>query len=250
MVWKNVESALYGTGDVDSAGPEDSWPDIERVFTEWAFEFDLGPVVRCDHIPGGLNLIAVPPHMPLLLELGVKTSKSWRGSRLFVLEDLEPLAEMDPRGFRCVRKGAEGLLKFVLNGVAWGGRPNQEGLLQKNVLELLHADPEGMRLAGRLFGPAEKTVLAAAESFAGGSWDQRSVLMTEGWAFLRALAAPVTMIERIRFRLTAKARCPIVSVLLGHQRRIPTDREAWLRTVAESHTVHMPGSTARAGGQS
>ena len=71
----------------------------------------------------------------------------FRGSTLFVLEQLQPLTMMDDRGFRRVRPGAEGLLKLVLNGSRWGGRPNMEGLHTKHVVELLEQDPEGSELA-------------------------------------------------------------------------------------------------------
>jgi hypothetical protein len=36
----------------------------------------------------------------------------------------------------------------------------------------------------------------------------------------------------------AKKRCPVVATLLGDQRRIPADRDRWLRRVAETHVVY------------
>jgi hypothetical protein len=241
-VWKNVESALDGVGDIDSAASESDWPVIEYEFRRWATEHALGPVVVCRHIPGGLNLVAVPPTMSTLLEVGVKARRIWRGSTLFVLEDLKPLMVLDPRGFRRIRLGAEGLLKLLLNGAKWDGSPNWDGLRSKYVIELLQADPEGARMAAHLFGPAQKGVLRAAERAMAGGWDRRAVLAVEGWALLRALRHPGVAVKRARFRLRAKAACPVVSTILGDHRRIPSDRDTWLRRVAASHVVY--GSTA------
>ena len=138
LVWKNADSAFTGTGDIDSAAPDGEWQNIEREFRAWATQQEIGPAIVCRHIPGGLNLVAVPMDGSTLLEVGVKANKLWRGSILFVLDDLLPLVEWDQRGFRRVRPGAEGLFKLLLNGVRWDGNPNQDGLVSKHVIELLN----------------------------------------------------------------------------------------------------------------
>jgi hypothetical protein len=241
VVWKNVDSALSGTGDIDAAAPEADWPIIEHEFRHWATELELGPVIVCHHIPGGLNLVAVPSTMPTLLELGVKARRIWRGTTLFVLDDLKPLMVLDPRGFRRLRPGAEGLFKLLLNGARWDGSPNRDSLRTKRVAELLREDPGGASMAARLFGPARGAVLYAAQRVAAGEWDRRAILTVEGWALLRALGSPVVAAKRARFRLRARATCPVISTLLGDHRRIPDDREAWLRRVAASHPVFGAG---------
>lgn len=237
VVWKNVDSAFGGTGDIDAAAPEADWPIIEREFRRWAAEQDLGPVIVCRHIPGGLNLIAVPPAMPTLLELGVKARRIWRGATLFVLDDLKPLMVLDPRGFRRIRPGAEGLFKLLLNGTRWTGSPNEEQLRIKHVAELLRLDPEGARMAAFLFRPAQRVVLRAAERAADGDWDRGAILTIQALALLRALRSPSVAAKRARFRLRAKATCPVVSTLLRDHRRIPDDREGWLRRVAIDHPM-------------
>ena len=83
LVWKNVESALRGSGDIDAAADPRDWPAIEQEFIAWAASEGVGPVVACPHIPGGLNLVAAPPRGVTLLEMGVKDRKIWRGATLF-----------------------------------------------------------------------------------------------------------------------------------------------------------------------
>ena len=238
LLWKNAESAFTGVGDIDAAAPVGEWPVVERCFREWAEEQGVGPVIVCHHIPGGLNLVAVPADSATLLEMGVKNDKIWRGSPLFEYDDLRPLAGMDPRGFRRLRPGAEGFFKLMLNGSRWDGSPHDEGLRAKNVADLLRRDPEGARMAAKTFGPAAPAAVAAAESAASGDWNRGAMLAVTAWALLRSLWQPAVLAKRLQFRLTAKQRCPVVAALLGDERRIPADRDAWLRRVAQTHVVY------------
>jgi hypothetical protein len=234
VVWKNAESALSGIGDIDAAAPRKDWDVIEGEFRRWAAERDLGPVLVCHHIPGGLNLICIPKDLPTFLEVGVKDRRVFRGSTLFVAGDLKPMMQMDPRGFRRIRPGAEGLFKLLLNGTRRGGRPNWVGIRDKHVLELLREDPQGMRMAARLLGPAGKPLVAGAERAMAGGWDRGAMMLVEGWALVRALRSPLVLVKRLQFRLRGKD-CPIVRAILTTHRRIPADREGWLREVALSH---------------
>lgn len=236
-VWKNVDSALTGTGDIDAAAPDTAWPTIEARFVEWANDQDLGPVVACRHIPGGLNLVAVPDDATTLLEMGTKARRVFRGGTMFVLDDLVPLFVLDPRGFRTVRPGAEGLFKLALNGMRWDGTPNEAAMRSKRVRELLAADPDGVERAAEVFGRAAAAAVRGARAAAAGGWDRRAMLSVQAWALTNAVGDPPTLARRIRFRLSGRHRCPVVRVLLDHARVIPADRRGWLRDVAAEHEV-------------
>jgi hypothetical protein len=203
-------------------------------FLEWAARFDLWPVAICDHIPGGRNLVAAPTGSPLLLELSIKHSKAWRGSSLFTLDDLLPLAEWDDRGFRRLRPGAEGVLKLFLNGCRWGGRPNRPGLEAKHVRQQLAADPEGVHLAAELFGTAAASAASAAASLVDGRWDRGAVARVELHALWGAVRQPVVAAKRLQFRLFGTRACPVIAAL-ADDRRVPPDRPGWLRMVEQTH---------------
>src|SRR5919202_1251220 len=94
LVWKNVDSALSGIGDVDSAAASSQWSSIEEEFLAWAEREKLGPAAVCRHIPGGVNLVAFPVGASSFLEMSVKERRIFRGSTLFVVQDLKDLAEM------------------------------------------------------------------------------------------------------------------------------------------------------------
>ena len=237
MVWKNADAVLAGIGDVDSAAAQAEWPTIARAFQAWARDVDVLPITNCAHIPGGMNLIAIPSDSATMLELGVKTSKTFRGSALFSIDDLIPLSELDPRGFRKLRPGAEGLFKLFLNGAKPGGRLDSVGMASKQVRDLIRADAEGVRRAAVLFGPVSASARAAARAAAVGDWDRRAVVSVEAWALVRGASHPGMFARRAWFRLGGRRSCPVVRALLGAHRRVPADRETWLREVAREHDL-------------
>lgn len=245
-VWKNVESALAWHGDVDSFAPPSDWPAIEGVFLAWVRSNRLGPAIICRHIPQGPHFVTWENVSPYLLQLDVKRLGTFRGSILIDVEDLEKLSEMDTRGFRRIRPGAEGVLKLVYNGMKPGGRRNAEGLRFKRVVELLQQDPEGARLAADLFGLAAPAVRASVEAVQRGEWKRSAMLAVEAWSLIRSPAHPGELVGRLWLNMVGKKRCPVLQVIREHDRRLPDDREAWLRRVAASHVIVQPSSTAPA----
>jgi hypothetical protein len=247
VVWKNVESALYGTGDIDAAAKRDDWPVLVGEFRRWAEDAGVGPVVVCEHIPGGINMIAVAPSLDSFLEVGLKERRLWRGATLFHVEDLRSLIYEDARGFRSVRPGAEGAFKLLLNGTRYGGRKNREAIRSKGVVENLRADPAGVEAASPLVGPARGALVRGARAAAAGGWDRPAMLMVESWAVMRAMSDLRMLVRRMYFKLVRTQTCPVVKAILRQGRTIPGDMAEWLDDVATNHAVY--GTLApRAGG--
>jgi hypothetical protein len=144
--------------------------------------------------------------------------------------------EIDERGFRRVRPGAEGVILLTQNGMRWGGRPDPEGLARKRVRELLRSDPDGVRAAARLFGPASGALLAGAHSVVAGSWNRPAMVAVEAWAVLRALLAPHVLVTRL-WAKRVKKRCPVLRSICSSGRRVPSDVGAWLRAVERDHEL-------------
>jgi hypothetical protein len=236
-VWKNVEFALSGIGDIDSVAPVRDWPVILTEFRRWAAEHELGPVTACYHIPIGVEIIAIPDGRTTFVELGAKARRIFRGSTLYTASDFLPLMELDSRGFRRVRPGAEGLLKLVLGGLRRDGRPNWPAIREKKVLELLREDPEGVRQAARLFGFARGAALRGSDAAARGGWDRQAMLAVQTRSLLLAPLQPTVAARRTYYQFAVKGRCPVLQVLFRSHRRIPEDREAWLHAVAKDHVV-------------
>jgi hypothetical protein len=237
-VWKNVDSALLRDGDIDSMASPSDWPAIEIEARAWAARHGLGPLIPCTHIPGGMNLVVPDADSPYLFEIGVKERKLFRGSALFTYEQMLPLVRMDPRGFRCVAPGAEGVLKLLLNGTRRGGAKDPDGLRDKNVVRLLRDDPVGARRAVQAIGGAAAPALQrAVDAAAAGEWARGAMAVVELRALLRMLADPAMTIRRARFIASRRNPCPVVHALLGNARYIPGDRARWLSDVARTHPL-------------
>jgi hypothetical protein len=241
-VWKNAGSAFAGTGDIDSFAPPDDWPAIQHTFVTWVAANGLGPVIICRHIPQGPHFITLESRSPYLVQLDVKARGTFRGSTLIDAWDLQRLSEIDPLGFRRVRPGAEGVIKLCMNGTRRGGRPNPEGLRAKRVAELLASDPEGVEAASELLGPASGALRRGAAAVVAGGWDRRAMRQVDAWSLVRSLAEPQTAVSRLDFLYRVAPRCPVVSLIRDHDRRVPSDRERWLGEVARDHEVFAAGS--------
>lgn len=236
-IWKNVDAALAGSGDVDSAAPESRWPAITEAFVAWAAERGLGPVIACTHPPHTLFLVAIDRERGTFEELDVLARKYFRGSTLFHAADLATLFELDGRGFRRIRPGAEGLILLVQNGARWGGRPDRSGLARRPIAELVSRDHEGVRMAARAFGLPEGPAAAAADAVASGGWDRRAVLALEAASLRHALREPRIILRRAWFRGISKRACPVLASVFGAERRIEGDVDAWLRRAGAGHRV-------------
>jgi hypothetical protein len=236
-VWKNIESALTNEGgDIDSAAPQEHWSAISDIHTGWAFSSGASVVTECLHVPGVVLMAAAHPGRPTLSELDVCSHSYIRGKVLFRAEDIVPLMISDPRGFRRLRPGAEGLFVFLLNAVAWGGRPRPDLVKLKQIVGLLDEDPAGVQSAAKLLGPAAPNAIRAANAATEGRWDRRSLLKVERDNVLRALLAPRHLRKRLSFRMGPYRRCPLLRILLSG-RRVPEDLESWLMAVGKTHRL-------------
>lgn len=236
-VWKNADSALYGTGDVDSAAPRSVWHLLEQTVATWAHEQDLGPTVVCRHIPRTLNVLTLLPGTQSLLQLEVKAGATYRGSLQFSAADIVALSVLDERGFRRLRDGAEGVLKMLNNGGSWGGRPNWDGLRAKSVVELLQADPQGAAAMADRFGAARGRLLAAVAATSRGEWDRGAVAAVEAHALAKAVVQPHVVAERLWFRGVRKPSCPVLRTVYRNNRVIEGDVGAWFRRAERNHRV-------------
>jgi hypothetical protein len=237
-VWKNIDSAFTGGGDVDSIGPGEDWPAIEHEFATWAKSNGLGPVISCPHAPFLVHLVALDQSAPAetFFELDVNRRKVFLGSTLFLPADLRPLARVNDEGFRRLRPGAEGLLKLVHNGTKRRGRQNEEGLKTKRIPELLAEDWEGVEQAALLFKSGRSAVLDSARAVVEGGWDRSAAVRVEAWCLARALKEPDAVAARLRFRVNKK-RCPVLRAVFESKRYVGPDPAPWLEEVAETHEI-------------
>jgi glycosyltransferase involved in cell wall biosynthesis len=238
VVWKNVESALTGTGDIDASSSPDDWTRIEEIFRNWVEEHHLGTAVVCNHIPGGLNLFAVSPRFSTIFEMGVKADRIWRGASLFTHTDLQPLVISDARSFRRIRLGAEGLFKLLLNGINRDGTPDIAAMKTKRVRELICQDRPGACQAVVLCGLGKAAALRLVDAVIRGDWDRRAALELQTWFLVKAILAPGTLGRRVAFRMRGIDECRLVAVVQREHRIIPQNRKQFLAEVACNHRLY------------
>jgi hypothetical protein len=243
-LWKNADDALQGYGDFDSTAEETDWEGITEEFARWAASNGLGPVAACRHVKGVLFLAALDASESKILELDINSRKYFRGWTVFKPEQLRSVMEIDDRGFRRVRPGAEGVILLTQNGLRWGGRPDAEGLARKRVAEYLRSDHEGVLQAAELFRPADKALIRAAESAAREDWSRAAMLTVEARAVLGALAAPMVLAGRVQAK-RVKKQCPLLITIFSDDRVVEGDTAAWIERVAGQGELQDDGVRGR-----
>lgn len=234
-IWKNVESALAGRGDIDSVAPVADQTALKREFRSWAEANAMGPVLHCAHLPGSLLLVAVGADAHLE-ELQLCHRAVFRGNALFRAEDLTHLLQVDERGFRRLRPGSEGLFLLLHNGMTHGGRKAPKSLEAKGITELLRNDPEGVEGAASLLGWAARPSLNAARAVLDGRWDRPALLQVESWALARSLTDPRLLATRTAFRLAGHRYCKVLFAL-QRGRRVVGDVDRFLEEAGRNHPV-------------
>jgi hypothetical protein len=231
--WKNVDRALAGYGDIDSVSLLEDCDRLLNEFRAWASTHGMGPIFICSHLPGSVLGVAVR-HREELIELQLCQQAFFRGSVLFGTRDLVPLMEMDERGFRRLRPGAEGLLLLFFNSLKRGGRPHFGNEKARHPLDLLRRDPEGAELATRLFGPVQRQAFRVAKAALEGRWDYGSAIRIELWAAGRSFLDPRMLTARVKLRAARLKLCPLLPAL-NQGRRLSGDVDEWLVEAARSH---------------
>jgi hypothetical protein len=234
-VWKNADRALAGHGDVDSTAPSSEHFMLAEEFHRWATEMGLKWVIRCPH--GGRMLGLFGVDQSRWAQLDLVSEWPFRGARLFSAEDLVPLMVMDPRGFRRLREGAEGLLLFINKGFRWRGTPASQGLVKYGILEKITQDWPGTEAAAALLGAAGDSLLAAVCSALQGEWNAPALLRVEARMILRGLAEPRMFVSRVITRGWTIPRCSVNRAVVAGRR--PQRLEEWLRSVEKNHTVQI-----------
>lgn len=232
FVWKNADAAISGSGDVDSAAPQRAWGGVTAEFCAWASATGAGPVVICTHAPGSLVAVAcVGSDRRALAQVDVYQ----RMGRIAHADKISASAELDPRGFRRLRPGAEGLLLLLAVSRRPGRKPESPEALGR-IRSLLRSDPEGAEKAARAVGLGGSLALLGARAVAEGRWSVGAMAALELVYAQHAIVEPAQRLAWVRFRLRRESRCPVLEAL-ADGRRIRGDVDAWLRAVSSNHSV-------------
>ena len=236
-VWKSAESAVRATGDVDSLAPKEEWGAIIDTFAAWATAHDLGPVLECRHVPHALVLVALDRCEPAgLIQLDVASHTLHRGGTLASAGEFAPLTVVDPRGFRRLRPGAEGMLGLLSTGTLLRRPPDASD--RERLAALVRDDPEGVAAAARALGSRAGAARRAAAALCAGTWPQWELLQADLRTTGLLLRDPATLVAVAIFDLTQRRRCSVL-VALRRGRRLAGDRYAWLTRAVRGHALRV-----------
>lgn len=230
LIWKNIESALNGEGDLDCAAPQAEWTMLRTRLDVLATDAGLPEFVSCTHLPGVQLNVTIDPVSERIFEVDFCDRQHFRGRVLFSADSLIELAIDDPRGFRRLRPGAEALYLALLKGITRRGGLRYESLEAARVLAA--SDPEGARLAAEQLGRL------------GSIGFRLLVEAPDGWRRTTAMAAQVSAVswlgthpagigDRIRMRRRIASPCPVLQAVLHG--RLVDDAAVWLKRAALEH---------------
>lgn len=245
VVWKHLDRALRGRGDIDAAAPADATPAIVADAVRLAPRLlAASHVIRCGHVADKDLLFFVrPQQLPQLFELDLCTQPSrglapWAEPRA-----LCRLTADRPDGIRALRPGAEAVVSLVYHGLSHNGRARLHGDERVIVEHGLRTDLDGAVWASALLPPrpARRAVRAVVRTVAGGGWDSRQA--RQAWAgFLAAGAVSPRFVARrtaFRARLATDRDCVMSRLARRNGRRVPEAGLTALLTAAdrEGHEI-------------
>ena len=227
-VWKSVERAVTGVGDIDAVASRSAWPALTDAVAEWAQTERLGPTIVCRHLPG--TQVDVVCSGSALLQIDLHE----RAAGVAGAETLARMTELDDRGFRVVRAGARAVL-LLLSRARRRRAPLLEDDDRRELESLLAADPRGAGLLAAELGPLGSLLPRILRELEEGRAGPRAALELELFHLSCALRDPRQRVAWFRYRL-GPGQCAVLAAL-GAGRRIPADRSQWLESVRRTHPV-------------
>ncbi len=140
--------------------------------------------------------------------------------------------ELDPRGFRRLRPGAEASLVLLHEEIRHGGR-STHGTVPRELVDQLRRDPDRAAQLASSSGLSPRVVQAAAR----GEWDRRRIVEFEVRSASRLLGHPRDLGACVARNYRRIRGCPLMRALQDG-RRVPGDLTAWLQEVRRSHMVY------------
>lgn len=246
VVWKHLDRALCGRGDIDAAAPA---ADAEAIVTTAlrVGQVALGATVavECRHVADKTLLFFVQPHrLPQLFELDVCHQPSRGLAPWASPEALLDLSRLDD-GIRRLRPGAEAIVSLVYHGLSIGGRDRLSGDELMLLRQGVSADPDGATLACRRLAPrpALRPLVRILQLAGQRQWEPGSARLA--WFAMATSGArhPGFVARRgwFRLRLLAGRDCVMSDLARRHGRRVDADALADLlaRAHADGHRIHL-----------
>jgi hypothetical protein len=227
LVWKHLDRALQGRGDIDAAAPEGETAAIAADAVSIAADtLSASHVIHCDHVADKrLQFFVQPERLPQLFEFDLCVQPSRGFAPWADPHSMVPLAIVGVHGIRHLRPGAEAVVSLVYHGISWRGQDKLAGDERQIVEKGLADDLEGVYDACRTLppGPARSPLLVLIENLCRGTWSRRYAQHAFSGFVLGGLARPAFAARRGMYRahLAVGRECLMSRLARSHDRRVP-----------------------------
>lgn len=227
LVWKHLDRALQGRGDIDAAAPDGEIAAIAADAVSIAADtLGASHVIHCHHVADKrLQFFIQPERLPQLFEFDLCMQPSrglapWAAPRAMLA-----LATIRPDGIRSLRPGAEAVVSLVYHGLSPSGRDRLAGDEREIVDSGIAADLVGAEEACATLPPrpARRLLRELVMVLAAGGWDSTRARLAFSAFLGSTLAHPVFCARRVRFRATLAGggECVMSRLARHHGRRVP-----------------------------
>lgn len=227
LVWKHLDRALQGRGDIDAAAPEGEIAAVAADALPIAADtLGASHMIRCDHVADKrLQFFVQPERLPQLFEFDLCSQPSrglapWAAPRAMVA-----LAAIRPDGIRSLRPGAEAVVSLVYHGLSPSGSDRLTGDEREIVSSGIAADLISAEEACATLPPwpARRPLRELLLMLAAGGWDSTRARLAFSAFLGSSLAHPVFCARRALFRATLASggECVMSRLARHHGRRVP-----------------------------
>jgi len=215
MVWKNLDRALAGQGDVDAACPAARREAVTARALDVARERSAYQVaVICDHLPWNrLVTFCDEECFPSIAELHLCLQPFRRGVPWAAPSSLLSQSIVDPSGIRRARPAAEALVGLVTHGLSSTGLPAFGPGERATVRAALRSDFGGIEPAVAALVPRaiRRPVRDLAVALADDRWKRVSAFLAF-WGFAAlSLQSPSKILTRLKSRDVLAKPCPTIA---------------------------------------
>lgn len=226
-IFKHLESALTGDGDIDSAVPRSSWDHAtEALRNSLASASSATHVLWCEHVPEvRLCFILDPKQLPIVREVDFAASCSFFGATWGWAEAMVPLSTVGGAGYRQLGAGAQSIVEVTLYGIDRLGRSKLDETRARRIRSGMRADLRGAETATTQLLPTKlsSAALDLAQSVADGGWDRRAAVYMLQSALMISLRKPSPALARLRFK--ARDHCSLFQLAISGRRTVVSHSE-------------------------
>lgn len=241
VVWKHLDRALLGQGDIDAAASISEADAIVADVVRMAPTI-LGAthVIPCNHVENKLLHFFVQPHLlPQLFEFDLCTQPARGLAPWANPAGMLPLAVVGPEGIRRLRPGAEAVVSLVYHGLSPRGTYRLTGDEWEIVVRGLAEDLPGAQQACSALPPrpARIPLRELVECLSNGIWTEKHARRAFFGFVASGLAHPSFTVRRVLFRtrLTVGRECLMSRLARKHGRQVPeTGLDQLLRDARET----------------